>query len=250
MLILLFALSLPVIAQQNVFQSGEYLEYVMRYGWIKGGNARVEVIKSYHKEQMLWHATLHAKTTGWLDRLYNIREHYESYFSPQSQLPVTTIRDVEEGPRYKRYNKAHFNQEKHFITSEATGKMPVPERTYDVISVFYAMRNSVLKNLGNEEDTLRFNLYFDKEIYKMKVYYKGRESIDSPAGKIQCLKFIPLVVAGRVFDSKEDVTLWISDDKNLIPVRARMELLIGSFRADLIDYKRLRFPLKIQEKSR
>jgi len=243
-------LLLPVLspAQENAFENGEHLRYEIRYGWIKGGYARVKLIKTYHKERMYWHSTLRARTTGWVDKLYNIREHYESYFHPQTGQPVTAIRDVEEGPRYKRYNKVHFNQQENYLQSPATGKMQVPENIYDVVAVFYAMRNSVLRNIGHQTDTIRFNLYFDKEVYNMRVLYRGKETIDSPVGRIRCMKFIPLVVKGRVFDSKEDVTLWISDDKNLIPIRAQMKLLIGSFRANLIGYQQLRFPLKRRNK--
>ena len=67
-------------------------------------------------------------------------------------------------------------------------------------------------------------------------------------GKIRCLKFRPIVQAGRVFREQESVTLWVSDDRNKIPVRLQADLFNGSIKADLENYKNLKYPLVIDFK--
>ncbi|NNC70060.1 MAG: DUF3108 domain-containing protein, partial [Flavobacteriaceae bacterium] len=48
-----------------------------------------------------------------------------------------------------------------------------------------------------------------------------------------------IVQSGRVFKEQESVTVWISDDKNKIPLRVKASLAVGSLRADLDAYKGL-----------
>ena len=44
---------------------------------------------------------------------------------------------------------------------------------------------------------------------------------------------------GRVFKEDEDMTVWVSDDKNRIPIRVQANILVGSIKMDLTDYENL-----------
>jgi hypothetical protein len=52
------------------------------------------------------------------------------------------------------------------------------------------------------------------------------------------------VISGRVFKDKEGVTLWVSNDKNLIPIAVKAELAVGSLKASLESYKNVKYPLR------
>ena len=39
------------------------------------------------------------------------------------------------------------------------------------------------------------------------------------------------------------MTLWISDDKNKVPIRLETDLVIGSIKLDLVNFKNLSAPL-------
>jgi hypothetical protein len=73
----------------------------------------------------------------------------------------------------------------------------------------------------------------------------GKEVINSKFGKIECMKFRPLVQSGRVFEEKGSVTLWVSDDKNRLPIRLQANILVGSIKADLENFKNLKHPFEI-----
>jgi len=45
-----------------------------------------------------------------------------------------------------------------------------------------------------------------------------------------------------VFKDEENVTLWISDDQNKIPLKIKASLLVGSAKAELIQYSGLVHP--------
>ena len=52
-------------------------------------------------------------------------------------------------------------------------------------------------------------------------------------------------MAGRVFKEEESLTLWVSKDKNKVPLRIKADLAVGSLRADLEAFKGLKHPFKI-----
>ena len=54
--------------------------------------------------------------------------------------------------------------------------------------------------------------------------------------------FRPFVQAGRIFKEQESLTVWISDDDNKIPLRIKASLAVGSLKADLEEYKGLKYP--------
>jgi hypothetical protein len=75
----------------------------------------------------------------------------------------------------------------------------------------------------------------------MKV--KGRDVVTTPFGKFKCVMLTPIVVDGRVFKGREEMTIWVSDDENLIPVQVASPLVVGSAKASLISASGLRHPL-------
>jgi hypothetical protein len=86
----------------------------------------------------------------------------------------------------------------------------------------------------------------DGEMYDLKIKFKGREMIKSTWGKIRCLKFVPVLQKGRIFKKEEDMVVWLSDDENHIPIRAKAEILFGSLKVDLLAYKGIMHPFKFQ----
>ena len=53
----------------------------------------------------------------------------------------------------------------------------------------------------------------------------------------------PYVQEGRVFKESESVTMWITDDANMIPVSVKASLVVGSLNADIYEYKNLKYPI-------
>jgi hypothetical protein len=45
-----------------------------------------------------------------------------------------------------------------------------------------------------------------------------------------------------VFEADEDVTVWISDDKNKIPILIQSKIIVGSIKAELSAYEGLVHP--------
>ncbi|MCB0470091.1 MAG: DUF3108 domain-containing protein, partial [Flavobacteriaceae bacterium] len=115
----------------------------------------------------------------------------------------------------------------------------------DMVSTYYYLRNKVDTSKLKIGDEFFADMFFDEENYGFKLKYLGEETISTDFGKVKSLVFRPYVLAGRVFKEEESLTLWVSNDKNKIPLRVKADLAVGSLRADLEAFKGLKHPFKI-----
>jgi len=180
------------------------------------------------------------KTTGIADALYKVRDTYESYIDPSTDLPVKAIRNISEG-RYKRYNEVLFDHESRtdssLVYSQTSGLQVVPKNIHDILSGFYYMRKYYITDDISLGDTIHIKTYFTDELFPLYVCYKGTETIRTKFGKVECYRFDPVTEVGRLFKTENDMSIWFSKDKNFIPVRIRFDIYVGSVKVDLIEYE-------------
>jgi hypothetical protein len=228
----------------NAFKPGEQLTYRLHYGVLNAGVAVLEVKPDVIKikDREVLHVVGTASTTGGTDFVFKVRDRYESYMDKDALLPWHFVRRVEEGG-YKfsqDYSFNHYTGKVVDVTHDQ--KYDVPSGVQDMVSAFYTARNLNL-SAAKPGDVFSMMCFMDRELWPMKIKLIGREVVDSDIGKIRCLKFRPIVQKGRVFKQEEDLTVWISDDANHVPVRAQADILIGSVRMDLTGVKNLASPL-------
>ena len=178
-----------------------------------------------------------------------MEDYYESYFDEKTGQPYKFIRDINEGG-YTKNVEIEFDHDK--ATAQVNDKkkgeiksFPIENGVQDLISSFYYLRNFYPKDQIQVNESFDINMFFDNENYVFKLKYLGKEVINSKFGKIECMKFRPLVQSGRVFEEKGSVTLWVSDDKNRLPIRLQANILVGSIKADLENFKNLKHPFEI-----
>ena len=53
------------------------------------------------------------------------------------------------------------------------------------------------------------------------------------------MKFVPVVQEGRIFKTEEDLTVWITDDANKIPVMVKADILVGSIKMEMTNWEGL-----------
>jgi hypothetical protein len=154
-------------------------------------------------------------------------------------LPWLFVRRVDEGG-YKFSQDYAFN---HYTKKVDIGeeKFDVPSGVQDMVSAFYSARNLDLSN-ARAGDIFSLTCFVDKEVWPLRIRYIGKEVIETDLGKYRCLKFRPIVQKGRVFKKEEDLNVWISDDKNHLPMRVKAEVLVGSIKMDITSAKNLANP--------
>lgn len=116
----------------------------------------------------------------------------------------------------------------------------------DLISAFYYLRRNYEADELVEGKSIELDLLYDDDgIFKFRLKYLGKEMLKTKFGKVECLKFRPYVQSGRVFKEQESLSLWVSNDRNKIPIRIEADLMVGSIKADLEGYNSLRNQFKI-----
>lgn len=217
----------------TAFKRGEELVYRIHYGAVNAGVATMTVDND--NKLINGRPTLHVigtgTTKGAFDWMFKVRDRYESYMDEEALMPWLFIRRVDEGGFKINQNQSYDH---HLGKVNSNGKsMTVPKYIQDMLSAFYYAR-TIDFSKAKKGDTYAVQTFVDDEVWDLKIKFLGKEVVNSDIGKINCLKFCPVVQKGRVFKKEEDLTLWISDDANHVPVRAQGEILIGSVKMDLI----------------
>lgn len=66
-------------------------------------------------------------------------------------------------------------------------------------------------------------------------------------GEIDCMKFSAMLIQGSVFNGGEKMVLWVTNDKNRLPVYIESPILVGSVRGTLIGISGNRYPLDFRK---
>jgi hypothetical protein len=254
-IILLFAgFQSPSVAKESAFQGGEWFKFEMSYsGFLKAGNATLSLKDKTLDGKSVYHVVGKGWTTGPVKWLFKVKDRYESYFDKETGMPYKFIRNIDEGGHTKdieikfdhENRKAEVFNKKHKKRKTITTEQDVQ----DMVSIYYHLRNNIDIASLKQGDEIKTNMFFDEDNYGFKLRYLGRETIkvdiNGSKVKVKTVKFRPYVMAGRVFKEEESLTLWVSADKNKIPLKIKADLAVGSLRADLVEFKGLKhsFPI-------
>jgi hypothetical protein len=250
-------ISLSSLSQENVkkeysqyaFKNGEWLKFRMSYSnFLNAGYATIDVKNTTNNNQPAFHIDGKGKSTGLVSLFFKVRDHYQTFIYKESLKPYRFIRDIYEGG-YTKHKEILFNHDKKEaivknLKHNTVNKYPISSNIQDMLSTLYFLRNQDLSNL-QINDEIELKMFFDQEINNFKLRFLGKEIVKTKIGKVKALKFRPIVQAGRVFKEQESVTVWISDDKNKIPLKIKASLAVGSLRADLESFKGLAHPFNI-----
>lgn len=238
----LFFSSFLSFAQETAvtFQKGESLKYRIHYGIVNAGYATLKVNETKKQHHFIGHGW----TIGMASWFFKVEDTYESYVDKTGDYPTHFVRKVNEGG-YKINRDIYFDHENNKAKvkdhRKKTEKEYEVENVYDLISAFYNLRNSPIDTM-TVGTSVKMDLFIDAEVFAFKLVLMGKETITSKFGKIPCYKFRPYVQSGRVFKERESLTIWVSADKNKIPVRVKASLAVGSLKMDLTSYKGLSYP--------
>ena len=236
----------PPIKSNNSFKSGEILTYHFKYGIISAGIATLKIKETRYQHKKVFHSVTKIETTGLSNKIYGIKDIYESWFDQETNLPYKHIRNIKEG-RYTKYNEVTYDRKANLVNSKISGVHVVPEMILDLSSTMYYIRRIDFSKYV-EGDSLLLNMYFSDEVFPFHFIYNGKETIRTKFGKINCIKLSPRVEVGRIFKQPDDVTVWFSDDDNCFPVMVEMDIRVaGKVFLKLIAYENTANPVIFQE---
>lgn len=243
--ILFFALSFT--QKLNNIQSGEVLHYRIHYGLLNAGTATLTAQKTNYRGQPHLYVKGYGKTTGAVRAFFKVEDHYESYINYRTGLPSFYVRNVQEGG-YTQHLQTAFNHDNQTLLLTDKEKntsltMKSVKGVQDMLSAFYYLR-SLEQNELRVGSVKKLNIWIDDELFPFQLKVVGTENVRTKFGTINCLKIVPQVISGRVFKDKEGVTLWVSNDRNMVPIAIKAELAVGSLRASIDSHRNVKYPLR------
>jgi len=227
---------------EPVFKAGEQLSYKLKYGIFTAAEAdlRVENTDIKFDGKPVFHIIAEGKTAGTFDIFYKTRNRYETYVDEKTLLPYFYAENRHES-NYKHSDKVTFDRQTNKITANK-GTFPFKGQVFDFLSAYYFARNiDVSKMRIGQKFELQY--FLEDGINSLGITYVGKEKVSCSLGTFNCLKFNPTIIPGRIFRKDSKLYLWITDDNNRIPVKAQVEVIVGSLTMDLASAKGLKFPL-------
>ncbi|MCK9616621.1 MAG: DUF3108 domain-containing protein [Lentimicrobiaceae bacterium] len=250
--ILLFLSPLIVFPQtyrtvkNDAFKRGEKFTFRVYYdsfitGKVTAGSATLEVTQTQKPfyNRNTYHVVGVGKSAKFFDWFFKVNDRFETYFDEESFAPYYFVRRTREGG-YTIDDDVYF---RHLNNTARSRKniTPVPVNVQDILSAYYFARTLDISNLS-PGDYIKIPFFLDDTTYVSAIQYVGKEIVKTSLGKFRCLKLKPMVATGEVFSNPYPMTLWISDDKNRIPILGQSAVVVGNVKMELINFSGLSNP--------
>lgn len=216
---------------------GEDLHYAVRYGFIEAGKARLTVKAGpVYAGRPTWRVIGTGRSTGPLDWVFRVRDHYESHIDQKGGVPHRFIRQVREGG-YRLERRIDFDPSRRTAATTQHGTTRhhvMPAFVQDVVSALFFARRLQLTQLEPGE-VVDIPTLVDGRIHSLRARFTGPRHVEVKAGSFDGLAFTPVVQEGRIWKDADDLTVVVSADERHIPILIESDLVIGSIRLELVE---------------
>jgi hypothetical protein len=236
------------------FEQGEKITYVLYYHWGLLWLSAGEVTFELQEKDGRLHLVSIGETYPSYEWFYKVENTYESYLDPETLLPIRTIREINEG-NYYLYEEVHYDRMKGQAISHRKRKKQnelekfvsdIEPCVQDLLSMMYVTRAAASKDEYSVGEEFPLQLFLDKKQYNLKLTYKGRipNKRIKKQGDFDLLRFTPSLIDGELFDEGDEMNIYVTNDRNKLPVMIESPLSVGEVKAVIKDYEGLKYPLK------
>jgi hypothetical protein len=230
----------------KAFAVGESLKFVIKYGFVTGGHATLEIRSTETvKGRTAYFILSEAKTTSGLDVFFKVRDKNESRMDVESLCSLSYHQDMNEG-RYHRkvwsdydHPAGRFAYKKERKGKESVQEGEIPPFVHDVLTSLYYIRTKDL--VPHDEILLQVNS--GAQTWPLKVLVKEVEKVKVPAGTFECIRVEPLIAGEGLFMQTGNLEVWMTRDDRHMPVQLRSKVMVGAFTGELEEYTLPSFPL-------
>lgn len=242
--------------RQAVFGHGEELTYVVSYkiGFVNTDVAGVTMTTTEPRGDSVYNIEAAGRVFPAYRWFFDLNDVYVSRLDKRTLRPVDLKIELREG-KYRasasyvydwermRVNTSYHN---HKRESPTLRTMPLGEGSFDGLALFYNLRCADAGTfVPGRTETM--DLVLDDTVRRMQYRFLGRETKHvRGTGKFRTLKFACILVTstGESFDDGSEMILWVSDDRNKIPLYLETPIKVGSVRVRLVSAQNLKYPLE------
>jgi hypothetical protein len=237
------------------FGPGEKIKYRVHYGFVNAAEGTMMIKNDLvnWKGRPCYHIEVKGETVGMFDLIQRVRDTWGTYIDTAAVIPHRFYRYIKEG-KYRKNEVIEFDHRTQKATTilyekedpekvKKTMQHEIPLNVQDLISGYYYMRTLNYDKMA-PGDTTTITGFFEEEVFKFSVVFKGKERLKTKLGKLPAIKLVPVMPENKMFDGKNSVFIWLSDDANKIPLKVKAKMFIGSIELDIKSQNGLRNPLR------
>jgi hypothetical protein len=221
---------------QRAFSPGEQLDYKAYYHlgflWIPAATIQLSVLPNEDNRLLTLQAT--GKSYKRYDAFFKVRERYVSTVDKQTLSPLLATREAVEGS-YQVNDRTTFHLDSgmidyHIIRNSgdnSIGQEQIKGSCFDILTAAYYFRTYDFSKMhvGNQ---YVINTFTDGKVYPITIQYLGNEMCaDRNKTEYNCAKFEISTIKGKVFNGKDKILMWVTNDSAKIPIRATSKILVG-----------------------
>jgi hypothetical protein len=230
------------VIHNDSFKAGESYYYKVKYGFLTIGEADVDE-KIYNiNNRPCYKVNVLGKTAGLTD-VFKVRNTYRSYVDTAAFIPHRFIYSARENS-YKRDQVMYFDHQKNEVVKvekEQSKTFSVPNNIQDVISGYYFLRTIDFTKFSIGQ-TVSSPMFFDEDLYNMKIKFAGKGIVHTKFGKMRVLKLNPILPKNDLFKGENAIRIWVSDDKNRVPLKIEIDFSFGTIDMEIKNYKGVKYP--------
>ena len=263
LMLLTYLIASPLLAQKSdceienfSFKYNERIDYTIYYHlagiWVKAGEVYFKVDSAHFSQSDYYHFDSYGRTFSKYDWIYKVRDHYETYTRVKDFRPLRFKREVNEGSTHIREDYL-FNHKDQTVKTlrqlEENGPfvkdtVPYEGCGFDVLSMIYYARNIDFSGVEIDQK-IPIKMFLDNAMHESYIRYLGKDELKIKGlGKFKVIKFSPLLIEGTIFNAGEEMTVYVTDDENRVPLLIETPILVGSIRARVNSMKGLRHALE------
>lgn len=241
----------------GAFAPGESLTYTIsfRSKVLIGANIG-EVTSKVTKESVdgtpAWRISARAVTNKMARVLFKLDDRLNTWLATSNGLPVQFAQEINEGNwrtasryYYDWNNNTALARYRQYDGPWKDTELKIDTSIRDYLAHFYALRNSNIVSTMRKGDSKRIGIILNDQIQYISYTYLGPEEKDiTGIGKVRTIKLecqlaLPngeKLAEGNIF------YLWISNDRNYIPLYLETPTRYGIAKARLSSFSGLKYP--------
>ena len=234
------------VHESAVFSAGEQIKYKVHYGFVNAGEAIMKIDEklSSINGKPCYKVIVEGNSIGMFDFFMRVRDVWGTEIDTSSLIPHKFFMKIEEG-KYRKHEVINFEQYdqkarvRKYHTKEKYWKPivshEVPENVQDIVSSYYYLRTLDFEKMSFGQ-VIRVNVFFEDEVFDFKIRYIGIEEVKTKIGVYQALVLSPIMPENSLFDGENSIRVWLSNDKNKIPLKVKANMFVGAVEVDIQEY--------------
>ena len=243
-------------ARAQLYNAGERLDYRVSYRAKLFPNTEVANVSITTEESSVgnrpaYKVTGNGRTLTAYRWFFNVNDTYTIWVDTTSLRTLRFESDIREG-NYTFTSRYDYDWQRMQVETQwqkrqnATRRkvMAITEDAMDAVSLYFNLRG-VDGDTFREGDVRKLQMVLEDTIRSLDFRFVGREVKKVPRqGKFNTLKFVCQIGTsdGFSFTDGTEFTVWISDDRNKIPLYLESPIRVGSICAYISSFSGLKYP--------